>query len=147
MLSKFLTTYKISGEAAPIRGLNSISMRYLKGDFLIDLLPLLPLHLMLNEWIIPDKMFFFIKCIRVFTVIKAFDVQVIYQIAIEYVKKRKLIKMAENPLIADDTSIDHNCVELLLYFKYFLKFFKLIIMISNISYFLGMSWLIFCEIS
>lgn len=55
--------------------------------------------------------------------------------------------MKEDPLIGEDTITDHNDVEKLLAFKYFLKFVKLIILISNLSYFLGMGWLIICEIS
>ena len=48
----------------------------------------------------------------------------------------------KDALFAEDTSQDHNNVETLLKIKYCLKTTKLILMILNISYFLGMFWLI-----
>ena len=46
-----------------------------------------------------------------------------------------------------DTEIDQVQIDKMLYISYALKTFKLIILTLNISYFLGMFWLLFCELS
>ena len=58
---------------------------------------------------------------------------------------RMLIK--GNPSLANDNDKDSNNIELMLYISYSLKTLKLILMIGNISFFLGIFWLIFCELS
>ena len=45
----------------------------------------------------------------------------------------------------EETTIDHNKVETLLLVKYTIRTIKLIVIILNFSYFLGMFWLIICE--
>ena len=41
--------------------------------------------------------------------------------------------------------IDNNKIETILIISYSLKTFKLVIIILNMSYIVGMSWLIICE--
>lgn len=56
--------------------------------------------------------------------------------------------MLENhPELGEDVVNDHNQIEQLLHISYFLKTFKLIVIIFNISYFLGLVWIIFCDFS
>jgi len=42
---------------------------------------------------------------------------------------------------------DHNKIELQMIIGYLLKSLKLVMIIFNGSYFLGMFWLIFCEVT
>ena len=58
---------------------------------------------------------------------------------------RELIKT--NPELAEDMDQDNNQIEFLMMVNYGLKTFKLIILIINISFFLGMFWLIFCDVT
>ena len=51
----------------------------------------------------------------------------------------------KDPLKGEETTRDHNKVETLLLIKYSIRTLKLIIIILNFSYFLGMTWLIICE--
>lgn len=41
--------------------------------------------------------------------------------------------------------IDNNSIEDVLFIKYFLKLIKFVIIILNVSYILGMMWLIMCK--
>lgn len=57
-----------------------------------------------------------------------------------------LIKIKDDPLLAEDKINDNNQIEFLLTTKFILKTMKLVIIIMNFSYFLGMFWVICCEI-
>lgn len=52
----------------------------------------------------------------------------------------------ENPRIDEDTDLDLNNVELLLYIKLTFKMLKLIAAIFTMSYFLGQFWYIKCQL-
>lgn len=77
MCLTFLTDYADEDSGGKsVKDISLISMRYLRGDFFIDLLPLLPLpHLgvghNLQHWYI-------IKVMRLLTASKVFDTQAIY---------------------------------------------------------------------
>ena len=53
----------------------------------------------------------------------------------------------ENPELAMNNEIDSNNIDLILYINYGLKTLKLIVIITNISYFAGCIWLIICELT
>ena len=52
-----------------------------------------------------------------------------------------------NYKLAEDMDQDNNQIENLMIINYLLKTFKLIIIIINISFFLGMFWLIYCDVT
>ena len=49
--------------------------------------------------------------------------------------------------MAEDQISDHNNIDLIMKIRFGLKIIKLLIIIFNLSYFVGMGWLLFCEIS
>jgi len=49
--------------------------------------------------------------------------------------------------LAEDTTQDNNNIEFIMKFGFFLKTLKLIIVIINSSYFMGVFWLIYCQIT
>lgn len=51
-----------------------------------------------------------------------------------------------NPEIANETEYDHTKIGLTLSISYGLKMFKLLLLISNLTYFLGLIWLIYCQL-
>ena len=55
--------------------------------------------------------------------------------------------MLEHPEIADDIMGDHNNIEQMLIVGYLLKTLKLVILILNVSYFLGNGWFIICDLT
>ena len=50
-----------------------------------------------------------------------------------------------DPSLANNLDVDSNKIEELLMISYFLKIFKLVIIILNVSYLFGICWLIICE--
>ena len=51
----------------------------------------------------------------------------------------------QDPELAENQDIDNNNIELLMKIGYGLKTLKLAITIFNISYFMGIIWLIYCD--
>ena len=68
-------TYELSGLGSTHKvyekDIRRISIHYLKGRFLMDLIPLLPLHLIQVH---AEREFYLIKVMRILVVFKAFDV-------------------------------------------------------------------------
>jgi len=63
LLVNFITDYMEDGNPTPVRDLNKICQRYLKGQFIFDFIPLIPLpHLTL--WHGQEKYFYLIKVVR-----------------------------------------------------------------------------------
>jgi len=52
----------------------------------------------------------------------------------------------DNVLMADDKISDHNNINFIMTIRFSLRIIKLIIIIFNLSYFVGMGWLLFCEV-
>ena len=64
MVLKFLTDYIPHGETKPERDLFKLSQRYLYGQFILDLIPLLPLTLLFRGHHHKFKLLFLLKLIR-----------------------------------------------------------------------------------
>ena len=52
-----------------------------------------------------------------------------------------------NPELAENSDRDNNNIMLILMISYFFKTFELIVIILTVSYFMGMFWYIFCDIT
>lgn len=60
--------------------------------------------------------------------------------------QEQVIKQIEdNPELNDNFDLDSNKLEEMLLLNYFLKIFKLVIVILNLSYLFGVLWLCLCE--
>ena len=53
----------------------------------------------------------------------------------------------DEPELADNSDLDNNNIMTILMISYFFKTFKLIVVIVTISYFMGMLWYIFCDLT
>lgn len=54
-------------------------------------------------------------------------------------------QMEENPELNEDFDTDSNKLEEMLLLNYFLKIFKLVLIIMNLSYLFGVFWIALCE--
>ena len=79
MITKFLTDFIPDGEQEPTKDLMLISKNYLRNDFPMDLIPLLPLNFFVKNrgWL---RVTFFLKLLRIVTGIKLFDVRALNNI-------------------------------------------------------------------
>lgn len=77
MYSNFMTDYLPEGSSEPVRDLQKIAIRYLKGDFFMQFLALIPFTFFIEI----DRVFvhlYLLKVSRAFNAIKFFDVQKIF---------------------------------------------------------------------
>lgn len=63
----------------------------------------------------------------------------------KYRYKKTMAKIERDPTLATNLDIDSNNIEEMLVFSYFLKIFKLVIIILNLSYLFGVMWICLCE--
>jgi hypothetical protein len=91
--------------------------------------------------------FFMIKVIRLVNGFKIFNVsRIIYEI--QQFQRKRLIKIIEtDPVKAEDIIADQNKVSLMIMIGFFIKIFKLGMIILNICFFLGVFWYIFCDVT
>ena len=73
MYTNFVTDYLPQGQNEPVRNLFLISKKYLKGDFINHLIPLIPFTFLiyLNKHY---TLLFLLKVVRVINAMKVFDV-------------------------------------------------------------------------
>ena len=94
-----------------------------------------------------ERLFYLIKIIRLYTGIQIFDVPTMME-KLKYFNKRKIDAIIKNDkLLANDITVDNNNVTAMLIINFLIKIFKLILIIINISYFLGFFWYILCDLS
>lgn len=79
--------------------------------------------------------------------LQVFDVANIMEIIKRQYQKKldKIIK--ERPDLAENTLLDNNNISRLITINNVLRIFKLVLIILNISYFLGFAWYIICELT
>ena len=88
-------------------------MTYLKGNFMMDMIPLIPL-----QWIsLPknrDRLFYLIKTMRIVQGFILFDVRGIVR-AVKKANRKEIKRICrEDPVLADDKNVDNNNIGLVL---------------------------------
>jgi len=61
--------------------------------------------------------------------------------------EKRLEKICEDPKLAEDTVLDQNKILTIIMIGYFYKIAKLIIIIFQVSYFLGIGYYIYCDLT
>ena len=85
--------------------------------------------------------------IRIRRAFKAFDIRAMLIHIKDFTKQRMKDKIKDDPLLAEDTITDHNNVNFLINMGNGLKIFKLVVVILNITYFVGISFMIISEVN
>ena len=133
-----------STESIHIRDFRKIAKNYFNKNFLHDLIPLLPLQY-LQLKMKSERLFFLIKCYRLKRGLKEANVPAImFQVKKYYMKHIKEFS-ENNPEIAEDPMIDNNKMMQIMAITLFLRTMKLVLLIVNFSYFIGMGWYIMCQ--
>lgn len=55
--------------------------------------------------------------------------------------------IVRDPVMAENSDLDNNNITLILMITNFFRTFKLVIVILTVSYFMGMMWYIFCDLT
>ena len=101
---KFLKSFTKDGEIIPTIDLGEIASRYLKGQFIFDFVPLIPISSFFEFH--GDNHFYFIKCIRVVNGFALFDIKHIMADVRKMFTKRLDNIIANDPLAATDKTKD-----------------------------------------
>ena len=118
---------------------------YLKTNFILDLIPLIPFHHVFEGDNI--KLFYSTKILRLS---KGFFLlgsnQAIRQVKLIF--HRRLLNLIKNdPDLASNMEIDNNNIKLIIIFSYGVKIFKVVVVIMTLGYFLGILWYILCDLT
>ena len=137
-----LREYIPDGETNPVKSLPLIFKHYVKyGTFWEDIVTIFPLQIFFLGTGFSNY-FYLIKMYRIKNGLEIFHVQNMTRIIREIVARRTLKKIKEDNNIGEDTINDHNNIEGLLFTSYILKTIKIMLVISNITYFLGVLWIV-----
>jgi len=144
MITKFLLEYTDDFNNHLIRDLSMISMRYLKSGFIFDLLPLIPIN-----WVLHFKyshIFYIIKVIRLLDTFELLDTSRFMSHVKKFYESR-LKKVCEIEHLANNIELDQNKIMTVIMISYIFKTFKLVIIIFQVSYFLGIFFYIYSYIA
>jgi len=92
-----------------------------------------------------SNLLYLVKMIRIKRAMNLLNIHRIMKIIKQFYKERLKREIRNNPQIKDDTTSDNNGLEQILIIYNTLKTCKLIYMIANCTYFIGMSWIIMCN--
>ena len=146
MMIEFVLEYHDDATNTNVRDISQISMRYLKNEFLSDFIPLIPFNWIGFFKFNNSRVFFLVKCFRLKETFAILDTAKI----MKHVKRfygNKLNKVVEDPELAENIFIDQNKIMNIIIISYLIKTIKLVILIFLVSYFLGIIFYIFCDIT
>jgi len=118
-------------------------MRYLQTKFIYDLLPLIPFN-----WIFSFKYSHLLYAIKVIRLLDTFELLDTSKF-MSHIKKfyeNRLKKVCEIDELANNIDLDQNKIMTVIMISYIFKTFKLVIIIFQVSYFLGIFFYIYCSI-
>jgi hypothetical protein len=142
---RFFTEYTPEGSPNPERDLSKIASRYLRNEFFLEFITVIPFQLLPFGGF--ERLFFLIKIFRLLIGFKVFNVSQI-MLKIQTILRERIQKRIEkDPKFAEDHDTDHNNIILLIKIGSSLRILLLIIIIVTISYFLGILWFIYCDLT
>ena len=128
-----------------MRDLTEIGKRYIKGRFFIDLISQIPFYAIFSTD--HNELFYVVKIIRIqkgYHLLSSNS----FMKNIKHLFHLRLEKIVqENPRLANNSDLDNNNIMLILMISYFFKCFKLVVVILTVSYFMGMFWYIYCDLT
>ena len=138
---QFFTEYYDEIKNIKYRKLIPIMQRYIKEDLIYDAIPLLPFQFMTLERK-REQLFYLIKFVRLFKGMKLFNITKI-MLWVKAAFQRDIDrKVRIDRKIADDFVHDNTKFSRILIISYTLKISKLMIIVMNVSFLLGMLWMI-----
>jgi hypothetical protein len=127
-----------------VKNISKIGVRYLKNDFIYDFLPLIPFNALFSFRY--SRLLFLVKCLRLLETFEMLDTGAFMR-RIKKVYEKRLDKICEDPKLAEDTVLDQNKILTIIMIGYIFKTVKLIIIIFQVSYFLGIGYYIYCDVT
>ena len=129
----------------PERRIKVIVKAYLKGEFILDFLPIIPF-----DWMVPERdrihrLLYLFKIIRLKRGLRLFNANKIMLFVKKMFKDQLLYVIEKKPDLSNDFNQDNNNIGVILAISHLVKSFRLVVIIFNFSYFIGMLWIIICQ--
>ena len=145
IIRMFFMQYEDVEEQKTIRNLKMIAKRYLKGDFIVDVLAIsrYPLQQLLQDDLTPDQLalLYLLRLFRLYKVLFLLNTQQ-FQSLLKKLYSRSLNNSIEKNPRMEPMSEDNNKIMDQIYFMYIFRVFRLVLFILILSYFLGTFWYI-----
>uniref|UniRef100_A0A7S3FW38 Cyclic nucleotide-binding domain-containing protein n=1 Tax=Strombidium rassoulzadegani TaxID=1082188 RepID=A0A7S3FW38_9SPIT len=146
IIVQFLLEFKPEDQYNKVRDLTEIAKRYLKTRFIWDIIPLIPFKTFFAE-APQSKLSYVVKIIRIMKGYHLLSPNTFMR-QVKMVFNSRLERIIKNdPQLAEDMHIDNNNIMHILMISYFFKTFKLVIIILTVSYFMGMFWYVYCDLT
>ena len=141
---KFFVEYTDEITNQKVKDITLISMRYINTDFIYDFCPLIPFNFFLN---FPySRLLYLIKCNRLIPTIRFLDTGMFMK-KVKYFFDGRLKSICKDPEMANNINLDNNKIMTIILIGYVFKTLKLVIIIFQVSYFLGIFYYIYCDIT
>ena len=127
--------------------MTKIAKRYLKTRFFLDLIAIIPFHTFFSESNSQRKLCFIFKIIRIQKGYHLLSSNSFMRQVKTLFNKRLEHIIASDPELAENSDLDNNNIMIILMISYFFKTFKLVVIILTVSYFMGMLWWIYCDLT
>jgi len=124
-----------------------IAKRYFKTRFILDFLAIIPFHTFFSETNRQRKLCFLLKVARIQKGYHLLSSNTFMRQVKSVFNKRLVHIIATDLELAENMDIDNNNIMMILMISYFFKTFKLVVIILTVSYFMGMFWYIFCDLT
>ena len=140
----FITEFYPENSLKPVRTLSEIAVHYLQTDFVKNLIPLIPFTEIIQSN--NCRLLYLVKCIRIINMSELLDNRK-FMTDIRTYNKSKMAKICEDPLKANDMDQDHSQTfhKIILYYSF--RLLKLASSILLSSYFCGIIFFIFCDLT
>lgn len=144
IIIQFLLDFKPEDSYTRVRDLVEIAKRYFKTNFLFDFLPMMPFHLFGGK---QAKLGYLVKVIRISKGTRFLSSNQFMRFIKDVFKRRleQLVKTDKEK--AEDQETGNNHIDSILIIGYSFRTVRLVLVIFTVSYYIGMAWYIFCELT
>ena len=142
MVSEFITAY-VDENNNLVKDLRKIRMRYLKNDFIMDFITLIPFTKLFH--FSHSRFLFFIKCLRIIKAFKLLNVRKFNQ-NIRVIMKNNHTKICQDPNKANDRDTDYNHIIDQIIIKNAIKSIRLLVVTCICGWFFGIFFFVYSDI-
>ena len=147
LILNFFVEYYHDGSTIPTREMKKIAIRYLKGGFFLDFLPLIPFASFIDLKENREMYFHMIKIIRLVKCEEIFNVSKLMVAYKELQKKRIETIIKNDPYKGEDVDSDLINITKLILVGQVMSMIRLILIIVNICYFMGFIQILLFDIT
>jgi len=145
IIRNFLMQYEDIEENTVVRNLKLIAKKYIKGDFIVDIIAIsrFPLNAIFKDSWDQDQLdlLYLLRLFRLYKVLFLLNTQK-FQNLLKKLYSRRINRSIEKQPLMQPMIEDNNRIMEQIYIMYVFRVFRLVLFILSLSYFLGIIWYI-----